>query len=508
MAEDTNNRTSSGNGSISIGSGSNITFYSPNGGMKRKPSSESQDEFDILDSDNTSANPTLEGTEPDLNSLLLNGTKYKVPSGGGGGGGSEITMNPTHSSSDVSISGMTVDGVKYQVDTIWYTTSTPTEANPNGVKLAILPEEPATKYDGYLYIIIPEYTVTYNISNGTHTGAAKIKEGNRLIFSITANSGYALPDTISVTGADYVYNSTTGVVVLTNPTGPVTVTAVCESTVTSYTVTVNCVNAGGYDSTYMTVYDYDASDLEAMITLYDGDSADVTVTSGQITLANGDGGTQGAAGTESVTGGLTYVSGDVWNPTYSVTGNGSITFAVDSCFAKGTQITLADGTTKNVEDITYNDELLVWNFYDGKLDKAKPVWIMTERVANRYKKVTLNDGTILRLVGDGEKCHRVYDVDEQKFRYANECVGHKVYKQDGNIATIVSCEVIEEQVKYYNLTTEKYLDCFAEGVLTGSRLNNMYHISEGMKYDSDERLISEEEEAERWVARRRIQKSR
>ena len=69
-------------------------------------------------------------------------------------------------------------------------------------------------------------------------------------------------------------------------------------------------------------------------------------------------------------------------------------------------------------------------------------------------------------------------------------------------------KIVKEWIEYYNLTTEKYYDCFAEGVLTGSRLNNMYHIGEGMKYDSDERLISEEEEAERWAARRRIQKSR
>lgn len=87
--------------------------------------------------------------------------------------------------------------------------------------------------------------------------------------------------------------------------------------------------------------------------------------------------------------------------------------------------------------------------------------------------------------------------------YANECVGDEVYKQDGSIVKVVSCIPVEQEVKFYNLTTEKYLDCFANGVLTGSRLNNMYHIT-NMKYDSDERLISEEEEAERWAVRESI----
>lgn len=40
---------------------------------------------DMLDADNTAANAPLSGTEADLTSLKLNGTTYKIPSGGGGG---------------------------------------------------------------------------------------------------------------------------------------------------------------------------------------------------------------------------------------------------------------------------------------------------------------------------------------------------------------------------------------------------------------------------------------
>lgn len=170
------------------------------------------------------------------------------------------------------------------------------------------------------------------------------------------------------------------------------------------------------------------------------------------------------------------------------------------CFVEGTKISLANGTTKNVEDITYDDDLLVWNFYEGKLDSAKPKWIMNEKIATEYKSVLLSDNTELKLVGSNEKCHRLFNVTKQQMLYANECVGDEVYKQDDSIVQVVSCIPVEQEVKFYNLTTEKYLDCFANGVLTGSRLNNMYHIT-NMKYDSDERLISKEEEAERWAVR-------
>ena len=37
-------------------------------------------------------------------------------------------------------------------------------------------------------------------------------------------------------------------------------------------------------------------------------------------------------------------------------------YAFYMCFVEGTLVTLADGTTKPIEDITYDDELLVWNF--------------------------------------------------------------------------------------------------------------------------------------------------
>lgn len=45
------------------------------------------------------------------------------------------------------------------------------------------------------------------------------------------------------------------------------------------------------------------------------------------------------------------------------------------CLLKGTKITLADRSEKNIEDLTYDDELLVWNFDEGKLDKAKTAWL-------------------------------------------------------------------------------------------------------------------------------------
>ena len=182
---------------------------------------------------------------------------------------------------------------------------------------------------------------------------------------------------------------------------------------------------------------------------------------------------------------------------YVLTANATV-YSYSACFAEGTKILLADGTEKNIENITHDDELVVWDFYEGKLSTAKPIWILDGGKCSFYYKAILSDGTEMKLCGPVG--HRLFNITKQQMLYCVDCVGDEVCKADGSIVTVLSCEKVQETVNYYNLTTDKYLDCFAEGVLTGSRLNNMYHISD-MKYDSDERLISEEEEKERWAVR-------
>ena len=71
------------------------------------------------------------------------------------------------------------------------------------------------------------------------------------------------------------------------------------------------------------------------------------------------------------------------------------------CFVENTNITLSDGSIKPIQDVTYNDELLVWDFYTGQFTIAKPNWIKVEEVASEYNKLTFADGRTLSLVGNG-----------------------------------------------------------------------------------------------------------
>ena len=66
------------------------------------------------------ANPTLAGTESDLESLQVGDTKYKIPSGG-----TEVVANPTLAGTEADLTGLQVGATKYKVQT-----GTEVEANP------------------------------------------------------------------------------------------------------------------------------------------------------------------------------------------------------------------------------------------------------------------------------------------------------------------------------------------------------------------------------------------
>ena len=181
---------------------------------------------------------------------------------------------------------------------------------------------------------------------------------------------------------------------------------------------------------------------------------------------------------------------------YTLTSDTTLDIESWECIIEGTQITLANGTAKAIEDITYDDELLVWNFYEGKFDSAKPAWIKVEEVTPRYNLVKFSNGVEVGFAGPGGDIgyHRVFNKEAKTFTHtgvADTPNGTTTFAQDGSYPTVVSQEIIEKPVKYYNVITDKHYNIFANGILTSCKLSNLYKI-EDMKYVG-ERLITDEE---------------
>lgn len=79
------------------------------------------------------------------------------------------------------------------------------------------------------------YNITKSLTNCTASGATTIVEDGTATLTITANSGYELPDAITVSGASYTWNKSAGAVTLSNPTSNVTVTVVAVAEKPKYT---------------------------------------------------------------------------------------------------------------------------------------------------------------------------------------------------------------------------------------------------------------------------------
>ncbi len=325
-------------------------------------------------------------------------------------------------------------------------------------------------------------TITATLTNVTAASgnATTIATGETKVLTYTAASGYTLPDSVTVIGATGVWNKDAGTLTLSNPTANVTFTiAGVEATSSGYQLIVTEINLGG----------------SAAIKYKDGTSANVragtyqnVVSINSITYTD-DRNTNYA---------LKDVNGINKTIPYTLTSDTTLEINSWECLIEGTQITLADGTAKAIEDIIYDDELLVWNFYDRKFDKAKPTWIKVAEVAPRYNLVKFSNGSEVGFVGaGGEKgYHRIFNKEAGAFTYTGNFKetpnGTTTFAQDETFPTVVSQEIVEKEVKFYNVITDKHYNLFANGILTSCRLSNKYRI-ENMKYVG-EKLMSDEQE--------------
>ena len=168
------------------------------------------------------------------------------------------------------------------------------------------------------------------------------------------------------------------------------------------------------------------------------------------------------------------------------------------CFIRGTKITLASGVKKNIEDISYEDSLLVWNFDEGRFDSANPIWIMTPMLT-RYVNIIFSDGSKLGISGhlNHDGGHRIFNLDRGEFTYAipneHSPIGTRTFNDEGDIVTIVGKEESSDVEEIYNVVTDYHFNIFAEGILTSRRLNNLYPIAD-MKFVKDERSTTSIEE--------------
>ena len=123
------------------------------------------------------------------------------------------------------------------------------------------------------------YDITVSGTNGTYTGATSITENSTASVTISADTGYELPSSITVTNASYTYDSDTGLIVLSNPTGNVSITFACIPPVTTLVV-----NPTSNDAFSLHINKNDTSETNVYV---DGTLKTTSTTSGSQTIRTG-----------------------------------------------------------------------------------------------------------------------------------------------------------------------------------------------------------------------------
>lgn len=212
----------------------------------------------------------------------------------------------------------------------------------------------------------------------------------------------------------------------------------------------------------------------------------ITVTMNGVTLVNGTD--------------YTYISstGEISIPNV----NGDITITARGsgvCLIEGTKISLADGSTKNIENIRYDDLLLVWSYEEGRMVYEYPIWIEKEHKAQSYQLTKFSSGDELKTIG----YHGIYNMDLNRFVSVDNReefdIGTTVAimnedKTDFISTTVVSIEYVYEEVNYYHVVSTRYYNIIANNILTTDGtviLSNLYGFDDNIMWLNRNQVIND-----------------
>jgi len=165
------------------------------------------------------------------------------------------------------------------------------------------------------------------------------------------------------------------------------------------------------------------------------------------------------------------------------------------CLIEGTKVKLASGKTKNIEDIQYDDLLLVWNYETGKVTKEYPIWIEKEKEVEQYTKITFSDNTKIEVTGNhaffASKLRRFISYKDEK----NFQIGTAILKESHNKLKevyVTKIEIINKKVKYYFVASTRYYNIISNDFITTdgyTDITNLYPFDNNIKWEKHNNII-------------------
>ena len=170
--------------------------------------------------------------------------------------------------------------------------------------------------------------------------------------------------------------------------------------------------------------------------------------------------------------------------------------AASSCVTPDTLVTLADGTQKRIDQVTYEDQLLVWNFYDGEYAVVPAALIQNHGYDwNNIIKLTFSDGTVTKAINE----HGYFDATLNEFVMitadnASNFIGHEFVQAEGDAYTTVTLVKAESSVEYieaYSILTAYYYNFITDDMfsLTSPVIETNFfmpfQVGENMTFDAE-----------------------
>ena len=162
------------------------------------------------------------------------------------------------------------------------------------------------------------------------------------------------------------------------------------------------------------------------------------------------------------------------------------------CILAGSMISMADGSPKAVEDISLEDTVMSYSFFNGCYEEASVIYIeRREEVERHVVTVFFDDGTYLETSGG----QSYFDLETLEYFTIDssdeEHIGKSVLAyEDGAVSSKTVTRIEEETraVEVYDIITENNWNFVANGILTviPEVFNlNIFEVGEDLKYDEE-----------------------
>jgi hypothetical protein len=102
------------------------------------------------------------------------------------------------------------------------------------------------------------------------------------------------------------------------------------------------------------------------------------------------------------------------------------------CFQEGTQILMADGTSKNIEDVEYGDMIMTWDIENQRTMPCKSFGRVYTGITPGWEHLCFDNGAILKIY----QTHRIFNADKGFLVQSKEwLIGQKAIASDGTTTT-------------------------------------------------------------------------